>query len=595
MSCPKRKNANEKKCRGIAVPSMRGHGYLDYTLDEHPIKAFERMDELRKNSELCDARLRVNHCGHEETFQVHKLVLASCSPYFKAMFTNNFRECHAEEITIKDVSPRVMQKLIEFAYTSRITVGEKCVLHVLLAATRYQMDDVTKACCDFLVKHLDASNVIGILKFAEQIGCMDLFKKGKEYVNMHFSEVIKEEEFLNLTNCELIELISQESLNVLCESEIYNACLKWIQFDMSNRAEYLHVIFNAVQIHALPPKFIKRQLQQCPILHKVNSCRDYLSKIFQAMSLHKPLPSIKLRGNPWIYAAGGFLQHSLASMVAYNPGTAKWIKLTDMPYPRSGLGACVVHGLFYAVGGRNNSPNEHTDSSALDCFNPMTQQWMARAPLNVPRNRVGVGVIDGAIYAVGGSSASDHHRSVEKYDPDSNTWTFVASMSVSRIGAGVTVCNYLLYAVGGFDGEHRWNTVECYHPDEDAWHFVAPMETARSGAGVVAIDDNIYAVGGYDGSNQLNNVERYSVEENRWETIAPMKHQRSAHGVTVHQGKIYALGGFNLTGFLSSVECYNPECGQWTEVAEMPTGYSGMGVAVTMEPCPGHAEECECC
>ncbi|XP_069505375.1 kelch-like ECH-associated protein 1A isoform X2 [Ambystoma mexicanum] len=536
MSCQKKTPCSLNKCLSIAVPSMKGYGYLDYNLESHPSKAFERMDELRKNNELCDARLRVNHCGEEEIFQVHKVVLAACSPYFKAMFTSDFRECHAEEIAIQDVSPKVMRKLIEFAYTSRITVGEKCVLHVLLASTMYQMDDVAKACCDFLVKHLDPSNVIGILKFAERIGCMDLFQKGKEYINLHFSEVIREEEFLNLNHCELLELISQDSLNVLCESEIYNACLQWIRCDLNNRAEYFYIILNAVQIHALPPSFIKLQLRECPILHKVNSCRDYLSRIFQAMALRKPLPRIRLRGNPLIYAAGGFLQHSLPSMVAYNPRTDEWIKLTDMPCPRSGLGACTVRGLFYAVGGRNNAPNENTDSSALDCFNPMTQQWLSRCAMNVPRNRVGVGVIDAAIYAIGGSSGSDHHSSVEKYDPDSDVWMFVASMFVPRIGAGVAVCNDLLYAVGGFNGDHRWDSVECYHPDEDAWHVVAPMEIARSGA-----------------------------------------------------------GGFNQTGFLSSVECYNPECNEWTEVSAMPTGYSGMGVAVTMAPCSKHVGDCECC
>lgn len=69
-------------------------------------------------------------------FQVHKVVLASCSPYFRAMFTNNFRECHASEVTLRDVCPQVVGRLIDFAYTSHITVGEKCVLHLLLAAMR---------------------------------------------------------------------------------------------------------------------------------------------------------------------------------------------------------------------------------------------------------------------------------------------------------------------------------------------------------------------------------------------------------------------------------------------------------------------------
>lgn len=120
---------------------------------------------------------------------MHKLVLAACSPYFKAMFTSNFTECQASEVTLRDVCPQVVSRLVDYAYTSRITVGEKCVLHVLLAAMRFQMEDVAKACCDFLIENLEPSNVIGIARFAEDIGCIELHQRCREYINSHFSEV----------------------------------------------------------------------------------------------------------------------------------------------------------------------------------------------------------------------------------------------------------------------------------------------------------------------------------------------------------------------------------------------------------------------
>lgn len=75
-------------------------------------------------------------CNTAVCSQVHKVVLASCSPYFRAMFTSSFRECGAPEVTLRDVCPQVVERLIDFAYTSHITVGEKCVLHLLLAAMR---------------------------------------------------------------------------------------------------------------------------------------------------------------------------------------------------------------------------------------------------------------------------------------------------------------------------------------------------------------------------------------------------------------------------------------------------------------------------
>lgn len=84
---------------------------------------------------------------------------------------------------------QVMDRLIEFAYTASISVGEKCVIHVMNGAVMYQIDSVVKACCDFLVQQLDPSNAIGIANFAEQIGCTELHQKAREYIYMNFSQV----------------------------------------------------------------------------------------------------------------------------------------------------------------------------------------------------------------------------------------------------------------------------------------------------------------------------------------------------------------------------------------------------------------------
>uniref|UniRef100_A0A668A837 Kelch-like ECH-associated protein 1a n=1 Tax=Myripristis murdjan TaxID=586833 RepID=A0A668A837_9TELE len=591
MHCPIRKKrpARGANFAAIVVPSMRGSGYLDYTVKTHASSSMKVMDEFRRHEMLCDLVLHVTY----KEKMVHKVVLASCSPYFRAMFTSSFKECRASEVTLRDVCPQVVGRLIDFAYTSRITVGEKCVLHVLLAAMRYQMEDVAKACCDFLTKHLEPANVIGIARFAEEIGCTELHQQSREYINTHFSEVTKVDEFFSLSHCQLLELISQDSLKVLCESEVYKACTDWVSWDVEGRAQYLHALLNAVRIYALPPKFLKNQLLSCPILSKANCCKDFLSKIFQEMALRKPLPPAPHRGTQLIYVAGGYRQQSLATMEAYDPRRNVWLKLADMGAPCSGLGACMLFGLLYTVGGRNMSLQNNTESSALCCYNPMTNQWSEHASLNIPRNRVGVDVVDGSIYAVGGSQGSTHHNTVERWDPESNRWSFVCPMSVARLGAGVAACGGALYVVGGYDGQTRWNTAEKYQPDTNTWQPLAPMSSIRSGLGLVCLDSYLYAIGGYDGRSQLCSMERYNVARNLWEPRASMQHCRSAHGVTVYQGRIFVFGGFNQNGFLSSVECYCPETNEWTYVTDMPVGRSGMGVAVTMEPCPGNLPEQE--
>lgn len=56
------------------------------------------------------------------------------------------------------------------------------------------------------------------------------------------------------------------------------------------------------------------------------------------------------------------------------------------------------------------------------------------------------------VYAVGGFNGSLRVRTVDVYDPVRNMWSSVASMEARRSTLGVAVLNGMIYAVGGFDG-----------------------------------------------------------------------------------------------------------------------------------------------
>uniref|UniRef100_A0A8C1W7S2 Kelch-like ECH-associated protein 1b n=1 Tax=Cyprinus carpio TaxID=7962 RepID=A0A8C1W7S2_CYPCA len=515
------------ECKAEVTPSARnGHRVFSYTLESHTAAAFSIMNELRLERQLCDVTLRVRYNQLEAVdFVAHKVVLASSSPVFRAMFTNGLKECGMEVVPIEGIHPKVMGRLIEFAYTASISVGEKCVIHVMNGAVMYQIDSVVKACCDFLVQQLDPSNAIGIASFAEQISCTELHQKAREYIYMNFSQVATQEEFFNLSHCQLVTLISRDELNVRCESEVFHACVEWVQYDRENRRPYVQALLQAVRCHSLTPLFLQRQLER---FDWDAQSKDYLSQIFQDLTLHKPTKLIPLRTPKvpqLIYTAGGYFRQSLSYLEAFDPCSGAWLRLADLQVPRSGLAACVISGLLYAVGGRNNAPDGNMDSNMLDCYNPMNNCWLPCAPMSVPRNRIGVGVIDGMIYAVGGShgyhlnypsgqklynlktrSRQQHDtpvysdlkgqqphsvlsvfdRCVSRYDPERDCWQLVAPMLTRRIGVGVTLTGLFVccVSVGGYDGNTFLDSVECYDPDTDAWSEVTNMTSGRSGVGV---------------------------------------------------------------------------------------------------------------
>ena len=61
---------------------------------------------------------------------------------------------------------------------------------------------------------------------------------------------------------------------------------------------------------------------------------------------------------------------------------------------------------------------------------------------------------------VGGWCSGDAISSVERYDPVTKEWRMATSMCKRRCGVGVAVLDGLLYAVGGHDGASYLNSIE---------------------------------------------------------------------------------------------------------------------------------------
>lgn len=130
---------------------------------------------------MCDVTLVADNVE----IPAHKMVLASCSPYFYAMFTS-FEESRLDRITLQGVDPHALQLLINYVYTSRVEVNEDNVQVLLTAANLLQLIDVRDACCDYLQTQLEASNCLGIRDFADLHGCIELANYAESFIQQHF-------------------------------------------------------------------------------------------------------------------------------------------------------------------------------------------------------------------------------------------------------------------------------------------------------------------------------------------------------------------------------------------------------------------------
>jgi len=564
-----------------------------YRNQAHPGRVVEGMNTMRSAGLLCDVTLVAENLE----IPAHKMVLASCSPYFYAMFTG-FTERESNRVTLQGVDSQALQILVDYVYTSEVEVTEENVQVLLPAANLLQLTDVRDACCEFLQSQLHPTNCLGIRAFADLHGCLDLLSSTESYIERHFTEVLECDEFYALTADQVARLISSDTITVPSEEKVFESVISWIQHDIDSRTQFLPVLVEHVRLPLLSQDYLIQRVETEPLLKADSSCKDF---IIEAMKFHLLKGDMKLQmtltsprtkprqpvGLPKVMLAiGGQAPKAIRSVECYDFKEDRWFHLSEMPGRRCRCGVAVVRGRVYAVGGFNGSLRVRT----VDVYDPTADSWSSIASMEARRSTLGVAVMNDHVYAVGGFDGSAGLNTAEVLDMSlsgSHEWRTIASMSTRRSSVGVGVLGGLIYAVGGYDGNSRQclSSVEVYNPDQDIWSPVCDMSARRSGAGVGVLNGLLYSVGGHDGPLVRKSVESYNPDTNRWSPAAEMNYCRRNAGVISHNGVLYVIGGDDGTSNLASVEMYNPKTDSWSVLAaNMTIGRSYTGVCVLDKP-----------
>ncbi|KAK2502250.1 hypothetical protein MC885_020794 [Smutsia gigantea] len=548
----------------LQLLSREGHT-VSHNSKRHYHDAFVAMSRMRQRGLLCDIVL---HVAAKE-IRAHKVVLASCSPYFHAMFTNEMSESRQTHVTLHDIDPQALDQLVQFAYTAEIVVGEGNVQTLLPAASLLQLNGVRDACCKFLLSQLDPSNCLGIRGFADTHSCSDLLKAAHRYVLQHFVDVAKTEEFMLLPLKQVLELVSSDSLNVPSEEDVYRAVLSWVKHDVDARRQHVPRLMKCVRLPLLSRDFLLGHVDAESLVRHHPDCKDLL---IEALKFHllpeqrgvlgtsRTRPRRCEGAGPVLFAVGGgslFAIHG--DCEAYDTRTDRWHVVASMSTRRARVGVAAVGNRLYAVGGYDGT----SDLATVESYDPVTNTWQPEVSMGTRRSCLGVAALHGLLYAAGGyDGASCLNSGVSSCDCQHG----VLVIAQGRAGPAARTAFLPPLKVGGISGVH---SAERYDPLMGTWTSVAAMSTRRRYVRVAMLDGHLYAVGGYDSSSHLATVEKYEPQVNAWTPVASMLSRRSSAGVAVLEGALYVAGGNDGTSCLNSVERYNPKASAWESVAPM--------------------------
>jgi hypothetical protein len=177
---------------GIHLHSNHRHGDLHLQ-----IVAYLDVDEDNSLASDCGARLNDDYLSDikviagQSSFNCHKIILASRSDVFAAMFSHaNVKECVNRELIFED-NPTIVEHFLNFLYTDKVKGGldENSAVKLLFMGDQYNVQKLKKTCHHFLAVHMDTDNCCTIMITAHLTHCNILEEECCTFISENVAQV----------------------------------------------------------------------------------------------------------------------------------------------------------------------------------------------------------------------------------------------------------------------------------------------------------------------------------------------------------------------------------------------------------------------
>ncbi|KAM4821262.1 kelch-like protein 40 [Thomomys bottae] len=539
-------------------------------------------------------------------FPCHRLVLAACSPYFRAHFLSQPEGAkQPAELCLDSVSPDVVAQVLHYLYTSEISLDEASVQDLFSAAHRFQIPSIFTICISFLHKRLCLANCLAVFRLGLLLDCARLAVAARDFICSCFTLVARDTDFLSLSPDELITIISSDGLNVEKEEVVFEAVMRWAEAggDPEVRAQHqaaLPTVFESLRCRLLPREFLESRVERHPLvkgqpelLRKIQMVKDAHEGRITTLRKKKKtrkakVAAVEAKGLGKSKAGEGdegdgeaeededgeederllpgilndtlrfgmFLQDlifmvSEVGTVAYDPAANECYCATlSTQVPKNHVSLVTKENQVFVAGGLflNEEDKEHPMSAYFLQFDHLDSEWLGMPPLPSPRCLFGLGEALNSIFVVGGRELQEGEGCLDSvlcYDRLSFKWGESDPLPYPVYGHAVLSYLDLVYVLGGKGGDRKClNKVCVYDPKKFEWKELAPMRTPRSLFGATVHDGRIFVAAGVTDTGLTSSAEVYSIADNKWSLLEAFPQERSSLSLVSLAGTLYAIGGF---------------------------------------------------
>ncbi|XP_057707437.1 kelch-like protein 6 [Corythoichthys intestinalis] len=551
-----------------------------------PLALQRGMEDLRVNLQLTDVLV----CVQGQDFPCHRAVLAAASQYFRAMFCSGLKESHEKLVEIKGLDSEAMQTLLQYTYTSQAVLTHANVHKVLEAASQFQFPRVVDACVGYLTRSLQPDTCIGILNLADRHVLPALKSKAVEYIASQFSQVVRHQDFLEVSAESLETILQRDDLDTRYEEFVFEALMRWLRAEVDERRCYLAGLLAHIRLPLLEPAYFVEKVEGDEL---IRGCSESFPLLQEVRSFHlsgkevvskRTKPRLRHFLSEVFLIIGGCTKDDgfISTVTCLDPLRRSRLEVARLP----GTGmeeeaqkrkwvefACATfRNELYISGGKETQRDVWKYNGALD-------KWIRIEPLITGRWRHKMAIQGGRVYALGGFDGVRRLDSVEAYDPFHNRWTQVAPLAMGVSSFAAASFDKWIYVIGGGpDGKLATDLVQCWEPGTDFWELRAPIPIETKCINAVCFKNCIYVVGG-----AMHTLYCYSPLSDSWSEVTRLG-ERASCAIAACSNKLFITGGRdNKNHVISEVMCWDVEKGELTEECALPMGVSHHGTVTLLK------------
>lgn len=151
------------------------------------------------------------------------------------------------------------------------------------------------ACAGFLSKSLHLESCIGILNLAESHALAALKTRAEEYITSQFSQVVQQQDFLELPAESLEAVLQNDELDVKCEECVFEALMRWVRAQQDERYPLLGRLLTHVRLPLLEPAYFVEKVESDEL---IRSCSEAFPLLQEARIYHLSGREVSIHGRP---------------------------------------------------------------------------------------------------------------------------------------------------------------------------------------------------------------------------------------------------------------------------------------------------------